>query len=103
MSEITKAAFQALEGDDFEIHFDNDEIIRITLAEVISKEHLDSDDVENFALLFTGPLDKQLMQASFPLRHDAIGIHQIFLVPIGPKDDLMQYEAVFSRKKEQPA
>lgn len=102
MEEISKATFQPLSGDEFEIHFDNGELVTLTLDEVNAKEHLDDPELEHFTLIFSGPVDKQLMQAAFPLRHPSAGTHSVFLVPLGPSKDRMLYEAVFSVRKTQP-
>lgn len=54
-----------------------------------------------FSLIFEAPLlgpDKNmyLSQRTYRLEHDQLGPLDIFIVPIGPKDGLMRYEAVFN-------
>jgi hypothetical protein len=49
-----------------------------------------------FSLVFRGPMEPVLNQQIVPLEHDSMGKLDIFLVPIGPDEDGMQYEAVFS-------
>ncbi len=67
--------------------------------------HLDTVDVlggtpsatrKQYSLVFTGPATPILDQASWPVRHEALGGMHLFLVPIGPAADGMQYEAVFT-------
>lgn len=48
-----------------------------------------------FSLLFRGPLDPQLRQATYRLRHAQLGDLEIFLVPVARRADGMRYEAVF--------
>jgi hypothetical protein len=49
-----------------------------------------------FSLVFRSPPDAPLPQRIYRLRHDELGALDLFLVPIGPDDDGMLYEAVFS-------
>jgi hypothetical protein len=51
---------------------------------------------EPFALLFRGPADPILPQRIYPLEHAGLGKLDIFLVPVGPDDQGMRYEAVFN-------
>lgn len=49
-----------------------------------------------FALLFVGPRQPVQPQAIYPLEHEEMGRHEIFLVPVGPQEGGMGYEAVFT-------
>ena len=49
-----------------------------------------------FSLRFFGPLAPILPQAIYPLQNAALGTLDIFLVPLGPKDGFMRYEAIFT-------
>ncbi|KAF0808863.1 hypothetical protein A167_02330 [Alcanivorax sp. S71-1-4] len=49
-----------------------------------------------FALWFTGPAATSLDQATFLLTHDTLGEMPVFLVPVGQRGELIEYEAVFS-------
>lgn len=51
---------------------------------------------EPFSLVFLGPLRPVLPQQTWDLSHPVLGTQSIFLVPIGPKDGGMRYEAVFN-------
>jgi hypothetical protein len=48
-----------------------------------------------FSLVFSGPFEAQLPQATFLLAHPELGELPIFLVPIGSDADGVRYEAVF--------
>jgi hypothetical protein len=52
---------------------------------------------ESFSLLFHGAKDKFLPQKLYDIEHDTLGQGSIFLVPVGAKDDIIEYEAVFNR------
>lgn len=49
-----------------------------------------------FSLLFVGPPRPVLPQATYRLENDEMGGMDIFLVPVGPQDGGMGYEAVFT-------
>ena len=49
-----------------------------------------------FALVLKGPLTPVLPQQIYPLEHATIGRHELFMVPIGPDQDRMRYEVIFT-------
>jgi hypothetical protein len=49
-----------------------------------------------FSVVFHGPLDPVLPQRIYRLRDDELGDLDIFIVPIGPEGEAMQYEAIFT-------
>ena len=49
-----------------------------------------------FSLLFTAPSGTSLPQAIYPVRHPALGVMEIFLVPIGPLRGGSGYQAIFA-------
>ncbi len=51
---------------------------------------------EPFSLVFLGSPAPVLPQRTWNLTHPALGNLEVFLVPIGPKDGRMRYEAVFN-------
>jgi hypothetical protein len=55
------------------------------------------EGVNRFALYFHGPGDLLLPQSIYPLEHDALGTLEIFIVPIGIRDNRYEYEAIFSQ------
>jgi hypothetical protein len=59
-----------------------------------------SPRLENFSLIFLGPLAPVLPQCIYQLNHDSLGSLEIFLVPVGPEGQNMQYEAVFNRLRD---
>jgi hypothetical protein len=48
-----------------------------------------------FSVLFHGPLQPILPQAIYRLENKRLGALELFIVPLGPKQDAMRYEAVF--------
>ena len=49
-----------------------------------------------FSLLFTSKGIGVLPQRMYALRHAALGLQEVFLVPIGKKDDVVTYQAIFN-------
>lgn len=49
-----------------------------------------------FSLVFRGPLDAFIEQRICKVEHGELGTMELFLVPIGPDDEGMKYEAVFT-------
>ena len=48
-----------------------------------------------FSLLFRGPTEHRLEQATYPLEHPQLGTVEIFMVPVGVSGSGLEYEAVF--------
>ncbi len=51
---------------------------------------------EPFSLQFLGPEGPHVPQRTWALEHPALGRLDIFLVPLGPVQGRMRYEAIFS-------
>ena len=54
------------------------------------------DARQPFSLTFRGPLTPWHPQGTYPVMHDQLGKMDIFLVPLGPDEQGMCYQAVFS-------
>ncbi len=53
-------------------------------------------DPRPFSVLFAGPLQPELTQATFAASHPAQGDVDLFIVPVARTADAMHYEAVFA-------
>jgi hypothetical protein len=49
-----------------------------------------------FSLQFSGPAGPIVPQATYPLRHGALGTLELFLVPLRPENGLSRYEVIFT-------
>lgn len=98
---ITLETFRSRVGTAFAVVFP-DGTLELTLGAVephgTRAPRADAPDLrtEPFSLVFHGPLRPVLPQRTWSLSHDTLGTLDVFLVPIGPKDGRMLYEAVFS-------
>ncbi len=61
------------------------------------REGPQSTDVEQFAIVFSGPGEPILPQGTYPVAHNELGSFELFVVPIGRRSGHLLYEAVFSR------
>lgn len=98
---LTPATFTPHVGTVFEVTF-TDGVLELTLESVASfgtrapRPDIPDLRTEPFSLVFLGPLTPILPQRTWDLAHAAVGSVAIFLVPLGPKDGRMRYEAVFN-------
>ena len=51
---------------------------------------------EAFSLLFRGPRDLQMSQGSYRFEHPEMDALLFFVVPVGPDEEGMCYEAIFN-------
>jgi hypothetical protein len=70
--------------------------IALTLAEAKTLPNYAGAPRTPFSLVFTAPGDVVLPQRMYALRHAALGLQTIFLVPIGRDGGTMNYEAIFN-------
>ncbi len=49
-----------------------------------------------FSIVFRGPGDVLLPQRIYRMEHPGIGTFELFLVPIGPDEKELRYEAIFT-------
>jgi hypothetical protein len=98
MSELLQMKnFQDCLNQTFHCHLD-EATVDLELAEVVALPPKESEEVRRapFSLLFLGPGEPLLAQQIYRLDNPQAGAMDIFLVPLGPKGDGMQYEAVFT-------
>jgi len=95
---ITFEAFEPCLGQTFRVTLDNGDDLALELIQV--KPHGEpvapTEGRQPFSLLFRGPEDPVLTQQLLVLSNDTLGELTLFLVPIGPADDGMRYDAVFN-------
>lgn len=69
----------------------------VSLQLIQLREGKSSPQQEQFALLFRGPLELLLPQQMYPIRHEALGEFDLFIVPVGKDAQGFHYEAMFNR------
>ncbi len=95
----------ALSASDFEPHdgtvfriANGDEAIEAMLIEVVARKGDTVKDAQRspFAILFRVINGPEFEQQMVHMEHDVMGSLDLFLVPIGPDEEGMRYEATFS-------
>ena len=92
----TVETFRPHIGDRFRMGPASGPTLDAELIEATKLRDATGDGRAPFSLVFRGPDEPVLPQRIYPLEHDDLGEIEIFLVPVGPDDDGMRYEAVFS-------
>jgi hypothetical protein len=94
---LTKQDFESIPDNGVTIHFSDDYILK---AEVISiKEGMPfGEGIRTpFSIVFrTAQKNEYFDQGTYPIIHPSKGSIPVFLVPIGPDENGMKYEAVFN-------
>jgi hypothetical protein len=97
-AEFTLERFAGHEGETFLVSAEpSGKPLELTLTSVTSWGAPDAAGTSSsFTLLFHGPSEPPLPQRIYPFEHPTLGAFEIFIVPLGPLEGRMQYEAVFS-------
>jgi hypothetical protein len=99
LDRLAKDDFDPFVGDGFELELGDDRTLPL---ELVSSDALSSATVERatrapFSLTFRSPGElRHAPQRIYTVRHARLGPLAIFLVPIGPDEAGMRYEAVFT-------
>ena len=72
--------------------------VELELAEVkgYRSEHEEQQGMERFSIYFNGPTEPMLPQGLYLMDHELMSSSEIFIVPIGPRENSIRYEAVFN-------
>ncbi len=94
------AAFSALVNSRFFVRRDSGERIELMLVEakpVLARGAQADSRTGSFSLVFHGPEARFLPQQIHTFEHESIGRFPLFIVPIGKKPGIFEYQAVFNR------
>ena len=80
-------------GNSFRVYPDDSSMLDL---ELVSATELGDGSGRPFSIVFRGPNDALLPQRIYRMEHAEIGAFEIFLVPIGPDDEGLLYEAIFN-------
>jgi len=98
---LTHDDFSGRVGESFEVTVRDSAALALELAETRLGPDLggrgpEGQERQQFSLIFTGPATPVLPQATYELDHAELGRLLIFLVPLGPREGRMRYEAAFA-------
>ena len=91
--------FQNLQGDVFRLSAPGDGELELRLtgvAPLSAASAAPGSPRTPFALYFHGPLSPWARQATYRLEHALLGANEMFIVPLGPDERGMRYEAIFN-------
>jgi hypothetical protein len=97
LEEFTIETFSGRINERFRISADESGVVDAILTEATTADAAEATLGTRvpFSLVFRGPLEPILPQRIYRFEHDALGEFDLFIVPIGPDESGMQYEAVF--------
>jgi hypothetical protein len=96
---LAKEDFDPYVGDEFGLELGGGNTLSLELisCEARSSRTFEGAARSPFSLVFRSPGERRhAEQQIFRLRHAELGTLEIFLVPIGPDESGMRYEAVFT-------
>lgn len=98
---ITFDQFSGRVGEVFDFIVAGGPTIRTELVEAVESSEPggagpDGQSRQQFSLIFRGPWEPTLPQATHGVDHGELGHLEMFLVPIGPDATGMRYQAVFA-------
>ena len=98
LSTITFEDFQACLGQAFLIASENEDNLEFELIEVkaIGDFNRKTDTRQAFSALFRGPRELPLVQSLYRIENADLGALQLFLVPLGPDETGILYDATFN-------
>ena len=93
LENFTVGTFSGHLGNSFRVHPDESSTLDL---ELVSATELNEGSERPFSIVFRSPKDALLPQRIYRMEHAEIGEFEIFLVPIGPDDEGLLYEAIFN-------
>ena len=95
LEDFTVHTFSEHLGGTFRVHPDGSDPLDL---ELISASELGEGAGRGrpFSIVFRGGGDAVLPQRTYKMEHDQIGSFELFIVPIGPDERGLRYEAIFT-------
>src|SRR4051812_26346751 len=94
ISALMPQDFEPLDGETFTLAAPGGELA-IKLIEV-RRLGAALRDGGAFSLVFASPPGPVLAQGTYPVNHATLGTLDIFIVPLGPKNGINQYQVIFT-------
>jgi hypothetical protein len=95
-SETTLDTFTPAVGETFTVGGDDGAKVELLLVEATPQDAGPHAPRPPFSLLFQGPADPFLPQATYRFEHPSLGVMEIFIVPLGHDEHGATYEAFFA-------
>jgi hypothetical protein len=96
MPELTLDTFTPAVGETFTVGGDTGPKVELLLVEATPKDAGPHAPRPPFSLLFQGPAEPFLPQATYRFEHGSLGAMEVFIVPLGRDEHGTTYEAFFA-------
>jgi hypothetical protein len=101
LDKLTVGMFAECLGSTFRMHVGPGAVLEVELIEATalpasSARTADPSRRAPFSLVFRGPKTPWVQQGVYRIEHEKLGALEFFLVPIGPDEKGMRYEAIFN-------
>lgn len=99
LESLTLETFAPRIGERFRLSADAGQAVEVTLIEATPLGAAARSQAARrtpFSVVFLGPAAPVWPQHIYRVEHDVMGTLDLFLVPLGPRDGGMMYEAVFT-------
>jgi hypothetical protein len=98
LDRLQSANFQTYVAQKFQVRLEGSEPIELELVSVTELgADREADMRRPFSLIFLGPPSNQyLLQGTYRLEHPQMGGLDLFIVPLGPQQQRMRYEVIFT-------
>lgn len=99
LEQMTISTFRGLEGTTFRLNYGGATPLDLHLTNVAALPVIDARDglrAEPFSLEFHSDGSSYALQGTYRLAHDQLGEFDLFIVPLGPADGGMNYQAIFN-------
>jgi hypothetical protein len=101
LDKVTSATFAEHVGSRFRVFHGTEALLELELFKVADlrspwQGETPAGKRAPFSLLFRGQKAPWLVQHVYRLEHDRLGSLELFLVPVGPDESGMRYEAIFN-------
>jgi len=100
--QLTFARFSEVLNTPFQVRLDPTRTLELRLVEASAlrpplQGGAGGQKFESFSIVFEGPEDPMLPQATYCLEHEQMGRFDLFMVPIGKEKQFIRYQALFNR------
>jgi hypothetical protein len=97
LDQLTKDDFSGRIGETFNATAADGQTLTLTLQQVDALPRPEDDKGrEPFSLEFTEASSAHVPQQTVEIQHEDMGSYPLFVVPLGPSENGMRYEAVFT-------
>jgi len=95
-AELTLETFRPAVGQTFTVGEEGGTTVELLLVEAVGADVSPQAARPPFSLLFHGPAEPFLPQATYRFEHGSLGVLGIFIVPLGRDEHGTTYEAFFA-------